>query len=77
MPPGTYATAVLVYYAACTSNYTYYVDPPDTSIFEPESWQDKSLRYLWKPVEVIRRLWIVIQRRSDPRWSRKRWRAKT
>jgi hypothetical protein len=47
----------------------------DLSIFR--AWQDVSLRYLWHAIEFVCRIWFVIERRSDPRWSGKRWRAKT
>lgn len=36
-----------------------------------------SLRYLWKPFELTVRTVHWVTRKTDPRWGRGRWRAKT
>lgn len=59
---------------ACTS---WDLRCPEIDLSIWREWQPRTLLYLWVPVAVVIRIWFVFHRRSDPRWSRKRWKAKT
>jgi hypothetical protein len=62
--------AVCFYYGFC-------YDAPILWIRRDDDWQDKSLRYLFKPVTIVKRVVRWLTRKSAPRWGRNVWKSKT